>query len=71
VLFRSDRMTKMSEQGLTPVIIITSELRLAFKRFFEPSLSKLVVLSFQELPTQVEIQNVAIILQPQTQRAAA
>ncbi|HET7513002.1 MAG TPA: FHIPEP family type III secretion protein, partial [Chthoniobacterales bacterium] len=67
----TDRMTKMSEQGLTPIIIITAELRLAFKRFFEPSLSKLVVLSFQELPTQTEIQNVSIILQPQTQKAAA
>ncbi len=67
----TDRMTKMSEQGLTPIIIITSELRLAFKRFFEPSLNKLVVLSFQELPTQTEIQNVSIILQPQIQRAAA
>jgi flagellar biosynthesis protein FlhA len=67
----TDRMTKMSEKGLTPIIIITAELRLAFKRFFEPSLSKLVVLSFQELPTQTEIQNVSIILQPQTQKAAA
>ena len=54
----TDRMTKMSEQGLTPIIIVTAELRLAFKRFFEPSLGKLVVLSFQELPTQTEIQNV-------------
>ncbi|HEX4666428.1 MAG TPA: flagellar biosynthesis protein FlhA [Chthoniobacterales bacterium] len=67
----TDRMTKMSEQGLAPIIIITSELRLAFKRFFEPSLNKLVVLSFQELPAQTEIQNVSIILQPQPQRAAA
>ncbi|MGH7937107.1 MAG: FHIPEP family type III secretion protein, partial [Bryobacteraceae bacterium] len=66
----TDRMTKMSEQGLTPIIIITSELRLAFKRFFDPSLGKLVVLSFQELPPLIEIQNVAIILQPQLQRAA-
>jgi flagellar biosynthesis protein FlhA len=67
----TERMTKMSEQGLTPIIIITAELRLAFRRFFEPSLSKLVVLSFQELPTQTEIQNVSIILQPQPQRVAA
>ena len=69
----TDRITKMSEQGLTPIIILTAELRLAFKRFFEPSLNKLVVLSFQELPTQTEIQNISIILQPQIQiqRAAA
>lgn len=58
------RMTEMAERGLVPILITTSELRLAFKRFFEPSLSKLVVLSYQELPPQTEIQNVAIILSP-------
>ncbi len=56
------RMTEMAERGLVPVLITTSELRLAFKRFFEPSLTKLIVLSYQELPAQTEIQNVAIIL---------
>jgi flagellar biosynthesis protein FlhA len=60
----SKRMTEMAERGLTPVLITTSELRLAFRRFFEPSLSKLVVLSYQELPQQTEIQNVAILTSP-------
>ena len=58
------RMTEMAEQGLTPVILTTAELRLAFKRFFEPSLSKLSVLSYQELPAQTEIQNFGIIVMP-------
>ena len=58
------RMTEMAERGLVPVLITTSELRLAFRRFFEPSLSKLVVLSYQELPQQTEIQNLAIIMPP-------
>jgi flagellar biosynthesis protein FlhA len=58
------RMTEMAERGLVPILITTSELRLAFKRFFEPSLGKLVVLSYQELPPQTEIQNVAIIQSP-------
>ena len=58
------RMTEMAERGLVPVLITTSELRLAFRRFFEPSLSKLVVLSYQELPQQTEIQNLAIIMSP-------
>ena len=58
------RMTEMAERGLVPILITTSELRLAFKRFFEPSLSKLVVLSYQELPPQTEIQNVSIIAAP-------
>ena len=59
------RMTAMADQSLTPIVIVSAELRLAFKRFFEPSLTKLVVLSYQELPSQTEIQNFAIILLPQ------
>jgi flagellar biosynthesis protein FlhA len=59
------RMTEMAEQGLAPVLLTTVELRLAFKRFFEPSLGKLVVLSYQELPPRTEIQNFSIILLPQ------
>jgi flagellar biosynthesis protein FlhA len=59
------RMTAMADQGLTPIVIVSAELRLPFKRFFEPSLTKLVVLSYQELPAQTEIQNFAIILLPQ------
>lgn len=65
------KVTDMTEQGLTPVLMVTSELRLAFKRFFEPSLPKLAVLSYQELPPQTEIQSLSIILFPQPTRAAA
>ena len=60
----SRSMTAMAEQGLTPVILTTAEVRLAFRRFFEPSLSKLVVLSYQELPAQTEIQNFGMIGMP-------
>ncbi len=60
----SRRMAEMAEKGLVPVLITTSELRLGFRRFFEPSLTKLVVLSYQELPAQTEIQNVGIVLPP-------
>ena len=58
------RMTEMSEQGIATVLITTAELRLAFRRFFEPSLTKLSVLSYQELPAQTEIQNFGIIAMP-------
>jgi flagellar biosynthesis protein FlhA len=58
------RMGEMAEQGLASIVITTAELRLAFRRFFEPSLSKLTVLSYQELPPQTEIQNFGIILMP-------
>ena len=57
-------MTDMSEQGIATVLITTAELRLAFRRFFEPSLTKLSVLAFQELPAQTEIQNFGIITMP-------
>jgi flagellar biosynthesis protein FlhA len=58
------RSTEMSEQGLIPILLVTADLRLAFKRFFEPSLARLVVLSYQELPAQSELQNFGIILSP-------
>jgi flagellar biosynthesis protein FlhA len=67
----SKKMAEMAERGQVPVLITTSELRLAFRRFFEPSLSKLVVLSYQELPAQTEIQNVGIILPPPAAQQAA
>lgn len=60
----TQRMSQMAEQGLTPVVLTTAELRLAFRRFFEPSLPKLNVLSYQELPPQTEIQNLGIVAMP-------
>ena len=60
----TQRMSAMSEQGLMPVLLTTAEMRLAFKRFFEPSLPRLSVLSYQELPPKTEIQNFGIILPP-------
>jgi len=59
------RCSEMIEGGFTPIIMITAEARLAFKRFFETSLPKLAVLSYHELPPQTEIQNFAIITPPQ------
>ena len=60
----TQRMTEMTEQGLVPILITTAELRLAFKRFFEPSLARLAVLSYQEMPPQTEVQGFSIILPP-------
>jgi flagellar biosynthesis protein FlhA len=65
------RSNSLAEQGLSPITILTAELRLAFKRFFEPSLPKLVVLSYQELPSQTEIQNTGIIVPPPAERMPA
>ncbi len=52
------------ERGLMPILVTAAEIRLPFKRFFEPSLPKLNILSYQELPASTEIVNHAIILFP-------
>ena len=52
------------EHGILPILVTAAEIRLPFKRFFEPSLPKLNILSYQELPASTEIQNHAIILFP-------
>lgn len=59
------RLERMMEEGIPPLLICTSELRLAFKRFFDPSLPRLVVLAYQELPNELQIQSYAIIQAPQ------
>ena len=41
---------------MTPILLTTAELRLALRRFFEPSLPQLVILSYQELPTETQIE---------------
>ncbi len=55
----------MIENGLLPVLVLAAEIRLPFKRFFEPSLPKLNILSYQELPATTEIQNHSIIVFPE------
>ncbi len=59
------KITEMSEKGLTPLLITTSELRLAFRRFMEPSYPHLVILSYQELPTETRIEPYGSITLPQ------
>ena len=50
------KIKEMAERGLAPIIVTTTELRLAFRRFMEPSYPQLVVLSYQELPTETQIE---------------
>ena len=61
------RLQDMVEQGIDPIVVTTSELRLPFKRFFEPSFKRLSVLAYQEIPDQVQIQNFGIITMPQNE----
>jgi len=50
------KIKEMTDRGLSPIIVTTTELRLAFRRFMEPSYPQLVVLAYQELPTETQIE---------------
>jgi len=58
------RIDQMAEHGLVPILVVTSELRLAFKRFFEPSFPKLSILAYQELPDSIQVENEGVITMP-------
>ena len=58
------RLGDFTRAGLTPVLVVGTELRLPLRRFLEPSFGRLVVLAFQELPLATEIENVGLISAP-------
>ncbi|MEQ9823611.1 MAG: flagellar biosynthesis protein FlhA [Puniceicoccaceae bacterium] len=58
------RINDMSEQGYQPILITSAEVRLPFRRFFEPSFPQLIVLSYQEFPNDIQIQTFSIITMP-------
>jgi flagellar biosynthesis protein FlhA len=60
----SRRAGELVKLGLPAVLVVSSEVRLPIKRFFEPSLPRLVVLGFQELPPATEIENTGIVPLP-------
>lgn len=69
----SARLKHINEQGLDPILMTTADLRLPFKRFFDPSFPRLNVLAYQELPNQTQVQSLGIIPLPEniTQAASA
>jgi flagellar biosynthesis protein FlhA len=58
------RITELVHAGLAPVLVVSTEIRLPVKRFFESSFPRLAVLSYQELPASTEIENAGIITLP-------
>ena len=66
-------MKEMMDDGYSPVVLTMSELRLPFKRFFEASLTRLVVVSYQEIPAEVEIENFGVVsvATPEVERPVA
>lgn len=69
----SDLKTRLDtdpEIADNPVLVTTQELRLPFKRFFEPTFPRLAVLSYQEIPNKVQLQNAGLIAAPRNLEAA-
>jgi flagellar biosynthesis protein FlhA len=58
------RHTGLTQGGLPVILVVSADVRLPLKRFFEPTFPWLVVLSFQELPASTEIENAGIVPVP-------
>jgi flagellar biosynthesis protein FlhA len=59
------RTSELVQAGLTPIVVVGAEIRLPLKRFIEPSMPRLTVLAFQELPASTEIENLGLVTLPQ------
>jgi flagellar biosynthesis protein FlhA len=55
------RIAEPTQAGQPAVMVVSSEIRLPLKRFFESHFPRLAIFSFQELPTNTEIENAGII----------
>ena len=58
------KISEMSSKGLTPILLTTAELRLALRRFLEPSMPQLVILAYQELPSETQVEPFGFITLP-------
>ncbi len=58
------RTAELVHAGHHPLLIVSTEVRLPVKRFFESSFPRLAVLAYQELPASTEIENAGIIALP-------
>jgi flagellar biosynthesis protein FlhA len=60
----------LTESGGPAVVVVGAEIRLALRRFLEPSFPRITILSYQELPSATEVENAGIIPLPQSLAAA-
>jgi flagellar biosynthesis protein FlhA len=58
------RTGELVAAGQPGVIVVSTEIRLPLKRFFESSFPRVVVLAYQELPAATEIENAGILTPP-------
>jgi flagellar biosynthesis protein FlhA len=65
----SGHLSAMVQKNLEPIVIVGTDIRLAFKRFFEPLFPKMHVLAYQELPRQTQVQSAGILLLPPPEKS--
>ena len=58
------RTTDLVQNNQPQVLVVSTEIRLPLKRFFESSFPRITVLAFQELPAATEIENAGIVTAP-------
>ena len=58
------RTGELTLAGQPAVMVVSTEIRLPLKRFFESSAPRVTVLAFQELPAATEVENAGIIPPP-------
>ena len=59
------KIEEMTDQGLSPCLVTTSDLRLALRRFLEPSYPQLSIFAYQEIPSETMVEPFASITLPQ------
>jgi len=59
------KIDEMADQGLSPCLVTTSDLRLALRRFLEPSYPQLSIFAYQEIPSETMVEPFASITLPQ------
>ena len=59
------KIEEMTDQGLSPCLVTTSDLRLALRRFLEPSYSQLAIFAYQEIPAETMVEPFASITLPE------
>jgi flagellar biosynthesis protein FlhA len=55
---------EMIQQGQPAIVVVSAEVRLPLRRFFESSFPRLTVFAYQELPAATEIENAGIVTTP-------
>ena len=59
------KIDEMTDLGLNPCMVTTSDLRLALRRFLEPSYPQLSIFAYQEIPPETMVEPFASITLPQ------